>query len=284
MSRGSSLKFQSPASLGGLFGRTQGTKHTGRAAGPGQPSRQPGWAANWGAGAVVWGPCRQWVPSTLLRASWEEQPLGMASRWLQRAGHVPASSRAMRAHGFGRSSSQCWLQTAATAAWLARKVRSAHKHIPVQAVLHSITALSSITWEKSLKLNAVYNLFHTKLSQFLRVEDCNVWRPFLRKSNQHLKFGGRYSYDACKRQQAVCSASPHTLGLSPSTLRCPRLFNDLLRTLTHRLVLSIQLTHSKTVIIWYEISLTTVRTFHFFSIQLLFLSPRFHYIAAVITY
>lgn len=112
------------------------TGHTGRAAGPGQHSRQPGWAAERGLpGAVLWGPCRQRVPSTLLRAPREEQTLG----WLQ---------------GDAESARKGWahpcLQRGRVGPWL-REVQQpvltpdccysclpGQKSTEVQAVLHSI--------------------------------------------------------------------------------------------------------------------------------------------------
>lgn len=142
--RGSSLKFQSPPSLGGLLGRTQGTAIHQQGCWPGQPSRQPGWAANQGAGAVGWGLCRS--PALC------SEPPGRSSpwEWLQgdcrRAGQGPWLSEGPAAN----ADSRLLLQLPG---WPAKN-RSAHKHIPVQAILPSITALSSITQKKKKKVSS----------------------------------------------------------------------------------------------------------------------------------
>lgn len=124
--RGSSLKVQSPGSLAGLFGRTQGMAAPWQGCWPRatQHAARLGCTAQRGLpGAAVRGPAGS-GPSLPGGAS-----TGMASRRLQSLqGRAKVDSRLCYSC---RAGHMC-----------------VHTHIPVQAVLHSITALSSTTWKK----------------------------------------------------------------------------------------------------------------------------------------
>lgn len=132
-----------PALVGCLAGH-RAQQSTSRAAGPRQPSMQPGWAAKRGLpGAAAWGPCRHGA---------QPPGRGIPREWLQGDCTLCKEGPGMplppprpcgpTAQGgpAARVDSRLLLQLPG---W-AEKYRSAHTHIPVQALLHSITALSSI--------------------------------------------------------------------------------------------------------------------------------------------